>query len=426
MVSILGNCGTPTDKRAYLVEDDAVLHVVGRRVAVRKLEGQAVSFVHELPASTKQLTAMILSANSKYMALCEQATLDGRRQGSRLRVVHLQSKREVASLSPGGFAVEGAFVGCAFSADATHVVAWTGEPDFVAIVWKWSDETPLGYVQMRALPTRVRFNPSASTLLSVTSPIRLLRLNDKGQFKEIEVGALKRHTSNATDHLWVSATRLVLAGQASDGSTSVFSVFQDGSLLQSLKVPQAEPLVLSGFSAGFMAGCADGRVLLFQLERGEYMLTCRFSPSTACGPVRSLHVGPSERTVLVCCDEICSVPLAELLTPGLELEHGIATTAQYRPLLSSAHRGPIVGLACAASLPLLVSVGADQTVRAWDFRNLACRLVHQLHEPPLGLSLHPDGMHLVLAFREKLVLCARCTIEPEQPCVADPASRRAA
>jgi len=32
-----------------------------------------------------------------------------------------------------------------------------------------------------------------STLLSISAPMRLCRLSEKGHFKEIEVGALKRY-----------------------------------------------------------------------------------------------------------------------------------------------------------------------------------------------------------------------------------------
>ena len=32
-----------------------------------------------------------------------------------------------------------------------------------------------------------------------------------------------------------------------------------------------------------------------------------------------------------------------------------------------AHAGPVLGLSCAVSKPLLVSCGADRTVRVWDY-----------------------------------------------------------
>ena len=54
------------------------------------------------------------------------------------------------------------------------------------------------------------------------------------------------------------------------------------------------------------------------------------------------------------------------------------------------------------SKPLLVSCGADCTVRVWDYRAWQCQLVSSQPEGPLGVALHPDGMQLLLAFKEKL------------------------
>ena len=36
--------------------------------------------------------------------------------------------------------------------------------------------------------------------------MRLCRLSEKGHFKEIEVGALKRYGESAVDHAWLSAS----------------------------------------------------------------------------------------------------------------------------------------------------------------------------------------------------------------------------
>ena len=38
----------------------------------------------------------------------------------------------------------------------------------------------------------------------------------------------------------------------------------------------------------------------------------------------------------------------------------------------------------------------------WDYRAWQCQLVSSQPEGPLGVALHPDGMQLLLAFKEKL------------------------
>ena len=62
------------------------------------------------------------------------------------------------------------------------------------------------------------------------------------------------------------------------------------------------------------------------------------------------------------------------------------------------------------SKPLLVSCGADCTVRVWDYRAWQCQLVSQQPEGPLGVALHPDGMQLLLAFKVSVRARARVTV----------------
>ena len=93
--------------------------------------------------------------------------------------------------------------------------------------------------------------------------MRICRLSEKGHFKEIEVGALKRYGESAVDHDWLSATRLVMATAA--GSVLVFN---DGSLQQELPeigfVPRCVCAYASRDGGGFMAGSAEGQVVVFR------------------------------------------------------------------------------------------------------------------------------------------------------------------
>ena len=43
-------------------------------------------------------------------------------------------------------------------------------------------------------------------------------------------------------------------------------------------------------------------------------------------------------------------------------------------------------------------------MRVWDHRDLTCQFVTQLPETPLSISLHPDGLQLVVAHAERLAL----------------------
>ena len=139
-------------------------------------------FLYELHTRVNTLTAMCITDNRKYLALCEQVEPAG--SPPQLRVVHIQSRRSVCVLTA---ALEGAFVGCTFSADGKHVLAYTGGPEHVTVVWQWAEERPVGMHRSRQQLLRVSFNPWMGSLISLNSPMRLARLNDQGHFKEIEV-----------------------------------------------------------------------------------------------------------------------------------------------------------------------------------------------------------------------------------------------
>lgn len=137
---------------------------------------------------------------------------------------------------------------CAFSHDDSYVLAHTGGPEHVVVVWRWADERPVGMLRAAGPIGRVRFNPGASTLLSINSPMRICRLSEKGHFKEIDVGALKRYGQNAVDHDWLSATKLAVVTAFQHGACSLL-VFNDGSLQQTIKDLAFVPKCVRSFQA---------------------------------------------------------------------------------------------------------------------------------------------------------------------------------
>ena len=196
--------GAPAELGGFLMDDDTILYAVGRHMVLRKLESGAMTFVHEAPAGVTQLTAMTISSDRRHVVVCERwVPSPGAAPLPRVRVVHVSGKKTVSTLNA---AVEGAYVACAFSEDGKHVLAYTGAPENVVVVWKWADERPVGMLRSKTAIGRARFNPGASTLLSISAPMRLCRLSEKGHFKEIEVGALKRYGESAVDHAWLSAS----------------------------------------------------------------------------------------------------------------------------------------------------------------------------------------------------------------------------
>ena len=155
--------GAPAELGGFLMDGDTILYAVGRHLVLRKLESSAMTFVHEAPAGVMQLTAMAVSSDRRHAVVCERwVPSPGAPPLPRVRVVYVSGKKNVSSLSA---AVEGAYVACAFSEDGKYVLAHTGAPENVVVVWKWAEERPVGMLRSKTPIGRARFNPGPSTLL---------------------------------------------------------------------------------------------------------------------------------------------------------------------------------------------------------------------------------------------------------------------
>ena len=262
------------DIGALLLDEQTVLHRTGRWLVSQPISNGValpkLTFVFELDPKVVRLTALCISDNLKYIALCEQceaAAPSAPPPPPQLRVINVQARRTICVLSG---ALEGAFVGCTFSSDSKHVLAYTGEPDHITIVWQFAEQRPVGMHKSRHPLRRVQFNPWMGSLISLSAPLRLAKLSEDGHFKEIEVTAIKRYGADAVDHAWLAAKQLVIidgggggaGGGGAGGGGCAFRLLEGSSLTQTIhiKSSSSQPSTLARIERGFVAGCADGDV----------------------------------------------------------------------------------------------------------------------------------------------------------------------
>jgi hypothetical protein len=55
------------------------------------------------------------------------------------------------------------------------------------------------------------------------------------------------------------------------------------------------------------------------------------------------------------------------------------------------HTGRINGISASLNSPLVITCGADKTVRVWDYTEWRCLIRHVLPEEPTDVSCHPSG-----------------------------------
>ncbi len=79
---------------------------------------------------------------------------------------------------------------------------------------------------------------------------------------------------------------------------------------------------------------------------------------------------------------------------------------KFEPLVAPFHTGPITGLAVCARKSIVASCGTDRTVRIWSFIARKQELCVRFAEVPTALALHPSGLYMLIAFPDKVKLCA--------------------
>lgn len=199
------------------VNDQCLFYLVGRYVAQYETQSQLQTFVYEQPASVKDISAAAISPNGKYLAVCE-VLAHGKGTCSQLIVIFLPTRRAMRTLE---HTVDGTVTCATFSHDSKLVACQLSGPENLCTVWHWEKAKQLGSFKSRTPVSRVRFNPEQAAMLSVSAPMRIVKANEKGNFKEVDVPALRKlAASEVQEHLWLSGSRLlVLTG---DGLAHMF------------------------------------------------------------------------------------------------------------------------------------------------------------------------------------------------------------
>lgn len=325
-----------------------------------------------------------------------------------------------------------------------------GHPDWSLTMWSWVKGKIWGSVRV-PLPTgavlrQCSFHPQDSQQIVLIGDgiLRLFRLQD-GQLKPVAgvlgssatLAASGNNSRNRTggsiyvSHAWLMDGRL-LVGTAG-GELLLFE--STGEYKMTLNCSPYEPrscMTIIAFSGGFLVGGADAavRVYLKTANSTNQNQQSAKSPNRSPkrvegGDGRSFTRDPFKRALELrveagagsCVsglavqpnsEDVCSIVTSNGQIMTMPLSSGDITKAEEIPTLdfplTSFHSGPINGIASCVRKPLICTVGADKTVRIWDYNKGVCRLMKQFNEEPLSVSFHPSGLHLLVGFSDKLRL----------------------
>jgi cilia- and flagella-associated protein 57 len=66
------------------------------------------------------------------------------------------------------------------------------------------------------------------------------------------------------------------------------------------------------------------------------------------------------------------------------------------------HSAPIVAMDACVRKPIIVTASKDKTIKIWNYEDRTVETPKSEAEAASSLSLHPSGLHLVIAYSDKL------------------------
>lgn len=68
----------------------------------------------------------------------------------------------------------------------------------------------------------------------------------------------------------------------------------------------------------------------------------------------------------------------------------------------STGKAVVTGVDTCLRKPLIATCGLDRTVRIWNYQERSVELVKQFEEEALAIAMHPSGLHVAVAFTDKV------------------------
>jgi WD40 repeat protein len=404
----------PVRNNCAYVTDSVLAHPVGQHVALFDVEAREMQFMQKA-RSTRAVLAMELGPKRNYIAVCEAAAVEGQAQVS---VFHAGTRNRMRTMT---FPTQGGQFCCAaFSADSKQLVTMTDGPDFAMVQWKWEQEKVLASAAVGHAVTRVRCgSKEAPKLITASGPMHLRAWTAGGDSKLSAAPLLSsgKEQENWVDHCWLPSGDVVAVTE--HGLLAIFELSDGGGgggggapalvpkVELSCRMPLADTRVetLCPYAKGFLAGGSMGFVEAWEAgddAREPYAwvktLTCGEDQT-----VQTLSVSPNEETAALYTrgGRLLTFPLGSIDV----LEEHAPPAANFTELAENGtHVGAVVAMDACRQKPLIFTVGADRTARAWNYFRWRCEVCTQLTEDPTSIAAHPTGFQVVIAFKERVRL----------------------
>ncbi|ETV69937.1 hypothetical protein H257_14532 [Aphanomyces astaci] len=392
--------GTVKNNIAFC-EENVVVYPCGHCMVIHSIETKEQQFLHGMESGTSGgFTAMAVSANRKYLAMAEKG------DAGVVNMYDLTTFRRKKPLVYSDLGSE-SYVSLAFSGDGKYLVGQGGAPEWNLMLWSWEKAkvvtTFKAAAQYGSSIGQVDFCPTDSNSLCVSGngTIKFFKVTD-GQLRQ-QVNSLKREPGNFLCHTWLSDDRVIAA--TITGELWLFESMEFRTVLSSSPTDGQYCSSLLAYSKGFVCGGSGGVVRIYEKSddsREHFKRTKVFSIDGNPQCIQHLAISPSEDT-LICSLENNQLYMLTLSSTDILKEDAmnfeLVSTAFHRPGQNGAH---ITGLDTCIRKPLIVTCGVDKSVRVWNYSDKSTDILKFFKEEALAVALHPSGLHVVVAFTDKL------------------------
>ncbi|RQM17951.1 hypothetical protein B5M09_007464, partial [Aphanomyces astaci] len=378
--------GTVKNNIAFC-EENVVVYPCGHCMVIHSIETKEQQFLHGMESGTSGgFTAMAVSANRKYghesliigatsSCLLQQTSrylaMAEKGDAGVVNMYDLTTFRRKKPLVYSDLGSE-SYVSLAFSGDGKYLVGQGGAPEWNLMLWSWEKAkvvtTFKAAAQYGSSIGQVDFCPTDSNSLCVSGngTIKFFKVTD-GQLRQ-QVNSLKREPGNFLCHTWLSDDRVIAA--TITGELWLFESMEFRTVLSSSPTDGQYCSSLLAYSKGFVCGGSGGVVRIYEKSddsREHFKRTKVFSIDGNPQCIQHLAISPSEDT-LICSLENNQLYMLTLSSTDILKEDAmnfeLVSTAFHRPGQNGAH---ITG-----------------------------------YEEALAVALHPSGLHVVVAFTDKL------------------------
>jgi len=357
------------------LDENHVLFTAGHSVVIHNIEDKTQTFIsgqnHGASLPSCGITAVDIFPPKKLIAIAEKtekvATISlyellSETKKRRRKVIQCTdiASREIISLK--------------FSSDSKFLLAIGGAPDWSIINYQREKGRIIQIIKNQTISTMPFYNgsycPSDNNLI-VCSGHKVLKFykSEQSELRPHQISMGKRDACDYTSHCWDSDRRLLIATEHAE-----ILIF-DGTEFRGVFDTQFTSSIFSiiTFSKGFVCGCDNGTILVF--ERGDdkemYKKLNKLSMLNETNSITHLSLPPSEEQIACCLNnnQIYTLNLSQIEVLKQETELDLMDKnpdddddRNFQLILTPFHYKGITGLDLCIRKSYLVTCGYDRSV----------------------------------------------------------------